>query len=182
MKDTTGVWTHIIAITLVLIGAINWLIIGLGYSNLVTRMVSVDIAKILYVIIGLAGLYLLFRRNTFLPFLGHMAFPGYALKTSTPEQANLKIKVRAHKDAIKVVYWGAKPDNTIDYIPDPFTAYKGSSNVGVVNVDNDNTATLYFVCPQEYKVNGHVLHKHIHYRSVFDNGMLSPVQTVFVEC
>jgi uncharacterized membrane protein YuzA (DUF378 family) len=183
MKGTTRVWSHILAISFVLIGAINWLVIGLGYSNVVTRLVSQNSARIVYIIIGLSGLYFIFNRDTFLPFLGHMAFPGYALKVSTPENANLKVKVRAHKDAIKIVYWGANPDEPGDHIiKNPIKAYKDSDNVGVVDVGNDGTATLYFICPQQYKVGRHVLSKHIHYRSVFDNGMMSPVETVYIDC
>ncbi|MHC2180560.1 uncharacterized membrane protein YuzA (DUF378 family) [Paenibacillus sp. PvR052] len=60
-----------IALTLVIIGALNWLLVGLFEWDLVTAMLGGDvhressgISRIVYTLVGLAGLYcigLLFR-------------------------------------------------------------------------------------------------------------------------
>lgn len=53
-------WTlAVIALILVIIGAINWLLIGLFNFNLVSAMFGErsGLSKAIYVIVGLAGIY-----------------------------------------------------------------------------------------------------------------------------
>ena len=58
-----------IALTLVIIGAINWGLIGFFRFNLVSLIFGdmTVLARIIYALVGLSGLYLL----TFYKFLGH---------------------------------------------------------------------------------------------------------------
>lgn len=58
-----------IALTLVIIGAINWGLIGFFRFNLVSLLFGdmTVLARIIYALVGLSGLYLL----TFYKFLGH---------------------------------------------------------------------------------------------------------------
>ncbi|WP_159882890.1 DUF378 domain-containing protein [Paenibacillus puerhi] len=61
------------ALTLVIIGALNWLLVGLFQWDLVTALLGGDVhrassglSRIVYTLVGLAGLYcigLLFRDN-----------------------------------------------------------------------------------------------------------------------
>lgn len=170
---------HMIAMIIVLIGSLNWLIIGFGYSNTISYIFS-KYDKFIYILIGISALYLLFNRDTYLPFLGWSAFPGHTLQVSSSDKANLSIRVPAYENAVKVVYWAANPGKKI--INNPITAYTDTSNFGVSEVEQDGTAILYFQCPQQYKVCGHTLDKHIHYRSIMNDGMLSPVETVNIHC
>lgn len=48
-----------IALTLVIIGALNWLLVGLFQFNLVDTLFGVEsvISRIVYVLVGIAGLW-----------------------------------------------------------------------------------------------------------------------------
>lgn len=48
-----------IALTLVIIGALNWLLVGLIDFNLVDKLFGVGsiLSKIIYIIVGIAGLW-----------------------------------------------------------------------------------------------------------------------------
>ncbi|NDC95524.1 hypothetical protein EB077_09490, partial [bacterium] len=143
--------------------------------NLVRRIPP----KLAFISIGLVGLYLSSNRNAYLPFLGKSVYPRELIKPSYPVDANLKIIINTDKGATRVVYWAASP--SLEIGEDPWTAYKNSKNVGVAEVVN-NQATLNFLCPQKYKVYGRVLDKHIHYRFVYSDDMLSEVKTIKVAC
>jgi hypothetical protein len=55
------IWIDIIALTLVIIGALNWGLVGLFDFNLVrTLFSSVGLQKLIYVIVGIAGIYGMF--------------------------------------------------------------------------------------------------------------------------
>ena len=61
----------IIAIVLVIIGALNWGWLGLTSRNLITSLNNATIKnrtleRIIYIIVGIAGLYVLFKIGTFL--------------------------------------------------------------------------------------------------------------------
>ena len=57
------------AITLVVIGAINWALVGLFNFNLVAAIFGPlsAISRIVYVLVGLSGLYLLFAATQLRP-------------------------------------------------------------------------------------------------------------------
>lgn len=50
---------HYIALTLVIIGALNWLLVGLINFNLVDTLFGVGsiLSKIIYIIVGIAGVW-----------------------------------------------------------------------------------------------------------------------------
>lgn len=50
---------HCIALTLVIIGALNWLLVGLIDFNLVDTLFGVGsvLSKIIYIIVGIAGIW-----------------------------------------------------------------------------------------------------------------------------
>gem|GEM_PF-659942 len=59
MKSTA--WLHVVAFTLVVIGAINWGLVGLLNVNLVEMVFGVSmLTQLVYVLVGLSGLYLVF--------------------------------------------------------------------------------------------------------------------------
>ncbi|NBP66079.1 MAG: hypothetical protein EBU66_15635 [Bacteroidetes bacterium] len=166
---------HIVLITIILLFTLY---------NAVSIMMDSEsfICKILALIAFLIALWLMFQRDTYLPFLGRMALPSSVIKDTTfPINSNVDISIPFNvKDGTKVVYWGAKPSkNTIS---NPMKAYGDFSNAGVTTVFGGK-AQVRFNCPSKYTVGiGKTLNRHIHYRFMYNNGMMSPVMTKFVNC
>ena len=51
---------NIIALSLIIVGALNWLLVGIFSWNLVTWIFGVGVfTRIIYVIVGLAGIWML---------------------------------------------------------------------------------------------------------------------------
>jgi uncharacterized membrane protein YuzA (DUF378 family) len=178
------VWLHIVTISLVLIGALNWGAIGIFNYNFVNKIFK-GFSLYIYVLVGLAALHLAIKRDTYLSFLGWMAFPVSLLKVSKPANSNVQVNVDADPDVIKVVYWASNPSKHDEVVETPQKAYENNENVGVSEVVNGK-ATLHFLCPSKYNVGYSVfertLEKHVHYRFVYVNGWLSDVRTLNVNC
>lgn len=139
--------------------------------------------KLVALVTFVAGLVLLLQRDTFLPFLGRMALPPTVLKDAVyPPHSNSEVDLSFNvPDGTKVVYWGAKPSNTV--VPNPWDAYGDFTNAGVAIVVGGR-ATLRFACPSKYQVGSfrRTLNRHIHYRICDERGMIGSVQTRFVKC
>lgn len=135
----------------------------------------------LVTVVALAGaVYLGFNRDFYMPFLGPAAMPPSLLKLGTPPDATVSVSVDAPGKATHVMYWAATPSSMPN--EDPMAAYRGFKNSGVVEVAGGR-ATLRIACPGTYKVGwGRMLPKHLHYRYVFANGMMSAVKTANVTC
>lgn len=172
------VWLYMIAMILVLLGGVNWLSIGLEYPDLVKTVIPKPLVNSVYILVGLASIYLLFSRDTYLPFLGYSAVPSNVFQVSMPKDANIKVNVPVEYGASKVVYWATMSG---DVVSTPEEGYRGTRNVGVAEITGD-TVELNLMCPRKYKVWGKILPKHVHYRFIMDTGILSPVKTAKVEC
>uniref|UniRef100_A0A6C0EC42 DUF378 domain-containing protein n=1 Tax=viral metagenome TaxID=1070528 RepID=A0A6C0EC42_9ZZZZ len=174
---------YMLAMFLVVVGALNWGSVGALKVDLVQKLLgNGDLAKLVYLLVGIAAIYLLSDvRNLYLPFLGETVMPVKVFAESTPAGANVTTEVDA-ENAVKVVYWASMPKSS-DKLTGPQEAYGDFSNSGVVAVVNGK-AKLSILCPQEYKVGvtDKKLNKHVHYRLVNANGMLSEVKTKTVEC
>ena len=133
-------------------------------------------------IIAVAG-YMIFKKDTFLPFLGISFLPNtLIIGEKVPQGANIEyvLDMKGYENGTRVVYWAANKTDKI--IEDPFEAYKDYHNAGVAIVSNDKAVIKVF-CPDKYKVHGNVLDKHFHYRIVFkDTGLMSPVMTAKLNC
>jgi uncharacterized membrane protein YuzA (DUF378 family) len=140
------------------------------------------IIRFIYVVFGLASLYLLVVNPlyTFLPFLDKTVLPPSLLLLSEQADTNTQIKVYA-PGAIKVAYWAAKEDKN-EIIDNPYDAYSSYENVGVALV-KDEYATLKLKCPSKYKVVNStlLLPQHVHFRMIYENGVLSEVKTMNLE-
>jgi uncharacterized membrane protein YuzA (DUF378 family) len=140
------------------------------------------IIRVIYLLFGIAALYLVaFTPSyTFLPFLDKTVLPPSLLLLSEQANTNAEVKVEA-PNAVKVVYWAAQGD-TNKIIDDPYKAYNAYENVGVAAVKND-VATLKLKCPTKYKVGSPktTLPRHVHFRLVYENGVLSEVKTLNLE-
>jgi uncharacterized membrane protein YuzA (DUF378 family) len=168
---------HMIAIFFVLIGSLNLGFTGLKDIDVIKSLFPLY-AKYVFIFIGVCGLSLLFKRSTYLPFLGECVFPINVLDVSHPENANITLNVPISNEYEKVIYWAANNDSD-----NPKDAYSSTDNVGVSEVKDGNTI-LHFRCPKEYKVGlfSRKLKKHIHYRGINKNNMMGKVETDFVEC
>lgn len=176
---------YLLASVLVAIGAINWGLIGLFGLDLVKKtdeytFKSKKFVNVVYLLVGIAGLYLAVNRDFYLPFLGKAVLPPSVLKdTNKPVDQFCKLVKVDAKDAVKVVYWAADPGNEVGSSPQE--AYGEFMNSGVADVQNGE-AVLVIHCPQTYKVKkfgiyNKELSKHVHYRLVNKNGMMSEVKT-----
>ena len=92
MKDT---WIFILAKALVLVGSLNWLSIGAFNTNLVQVSFLKSIEHFIYVLVGLSALFLMFRRDFYLPFLGPTVFPQGVLVDKHPTDSTETVTVPA---------------------------------------------------------------------------------------
>lgn len=146
------------------------------------------ILRIFVILIISSAIYLLLKKDTFLPFLGMTYLPNNLLVDEKfPQGANLNyvLDMKDYADGTRIIYWAAnKTDKIID---DPFEAYKDFHNVGISKVINGK-ATIRIFCPDKYKVRHFGVHtslldKHFHYRIIFrDSGLMSPVMTTKINC
>lgn len=135
----------------------------------------------LIVLVSLVGaVYLGMNRDFYLPFLGPTVVPTSVLKVGVPADASVSISIDAPSNATHVVYWAAGPSTAP--ANNPMDAYRGFKNAGIVEVAG-NRATLRLACPGTYKIGwGRLLPRHVHYRYVFNNGVMSAVKTASVKC
>ena len=130
---------------------------------------SVNTVSILtLVIVGILAL----DRTTWLTFLGETVMPISVFKPSIPSRARHHIEVIAPPRARRVVYWASNAANARH----PSDAYAGFTNAGVTDIV-DGVAVMNVRMPYEYSIRGRRIPKHIHYRFVYPDGMLSDVMT-----
>jgi hypothetical protein len=170
-------YIYVIAICLVLVASLK-----AGYYGICSKTKMATIKRVFLLLVGASALYLLFAPNvrTFLPFLGKTVFPPSLLLLSEQADTNVTVVVNA-PGAVKVAYWAAHADEGM-VESNPFDAYDNYENIGVAAVSNDK-ATLKLKCPTEYKVKKGMikLPRHVHYRLIYDNGVISEVLTAKLE-
>jgi hypothetical protein len=174
---------HMLAIILLIIGGLNFGFSLLNY-NLVQKIAQFthwSVEPLISCLIFSSALYLMFNRNTYLPFLGEMAYPCDSLAKRVPDNANTTVNITVKPNS-NIIYWASETSN--GYLQDPNKAYDGYDNYGVIRSNNDGVAELKFRYPQEYVVPGMFgkkkLNKHVHYRYCLGNGLLSEIVTVFI--
>jgi hypothetical protein len=140
-------------------------------------------SKLVSLVVFVMIIWVMFRRDTYLPFLGYAAYPmslipNEHVPVGATKEALLPIEA---PDGTRVIYWGAKPADEVQ--SNPITAYGDYSNAGVATIKNKEVV-LRFACPAEYKVGyGKRLRRHIHYRLCCDRvGLIGPVETAWVTC
>jgi hypothetical protein len=142
--------------------------------------------KLWYIVIGLITIWVAFKRETYLPFLGECVLPQTVLKSGSNVVGDKMVEVDVAAPGVdQIVWWASKPSDSPTPNPDVWKAYDDYMNSGVVNVVN-GVAKISFLCPQEYTVQKTFmkkhLKKHIHFREVGKNGMLGAIKTVYVDC
>ena len=170
---------HIITIIIVLLGALNTSanLFDMNFVKELGNYTNKNVSTIIYVLIGLSVIYILFDRNTYLPFLGQSVFPCHALTEKVPVGANTKVTVKTTPNT-KIVYWAANSGNNTDV--NYKEAYNTYENSGVTISDNLGVAVMRVRRPSGYNVRLSKLDPHVHYRQFINMNMLDEVKTVFL--
>lgn len=187
--------THFVLVALVVVGAVNWGLHAFGYnavdalSNFVNSLLKMDLQlnKIIYVVVALAGIMLAIKRTSWLPFLGKSVLPSSLVPLYNNTNANKKIVITTKPNS-KIAYWAAYNksngqdnglDNGLDTEQDVVTAYADYLNSGVVMSDNNGSAVLSIKEGAGYVVpSGKTISRHVHYRIIEPDAMMGPVNTV----
>jgi hypothetical protein len=167
--DTTDKWLYLLAMIALVASAL------LGFFVYTRRNTA---ALVLAVLAFLAALYIGFRRDAYLPFLGESVVPCSLLKVQTPEHADASVTVSDLEPGAKVLYWAAEPATEgLAKIKTWDRAYLDFANAGVARVDQSGRVILRVRKPQTYTVPvmGR-LEAHVHWRICKNGGMLGPVQ------
>jgi hypothetical protein len=178
---------HMMAIIFLIIGGLNSGLILLNYNlfNDIGRITHPNFEILLYGLCFASAIYIMFDRNTYLPFLGEMAYPCDSLVSHIPDKSDTSVSISVPPKSV-IVYWASETANqNLKDLPDPRTAYHKYENTGVVIADEKGNAELKFRNPQSYVVPSMFgqkkLENHVHYRYCIGNGMLSPIYTVFLD-
>lgn len=139
------------------------------------------------ILIGVCGLLVATRIESYLPFLGEAVIPyGALVPTTAPTDSNVSITLKNLDARARVVFWAAKPRTTPNEF---FTSWQDAYsdfNGGVVEADDHGVATIKFKCPSSYTVSygsRTVLNPHLHYRVVNRGSLMaSNVKTISVDC
>ena len=171
-------YTHIFYITTVLIFVIYYSVSMLldGSKHIVVKFASI--------IALFCAIMLSIQRNTYLPFLGKTVLPPILFQNEiSPRSGNetLTLNFQNVEDGTILIYWGALSSGEDKSSPE--IAYGDFSNTGVTTIRN-NRADVYFNCPDAYNVGifNKKINKHIHYRMMSSNGIMSQVFTKYVKC
>ncbi len=193
LERTTKVYLFYLCAILLVIGGLNWGLVGAFNVNLVKKINELTFNSILfenliYIIVGIAAIYIGTNRNFYLPFLGDTVIATSLLKNQEAlPNSNVTIQVDG-EGAENVIFWAAMPMTDLvenEHLNKWDVAYGSFQNAGLARVINGK-ATLQFACPQKYCVNKFgmkkVIDKHVHYRLVYADGWISEVKTVMVNC
>ena len=181
-KQISSLYLDIYSKKFLVFGAINYFILALFNFNFIEYLgekFNNTISFIIYILIGLAGLFQITRRDFYLAFLDKTVYPCGNLVEKKPEDATIKKTIKTAPN-INVIYWAAEYDDEI--FKDPYVAYDKYANSGVVKSDSDGNAVLEFRKPQGYNVpyKSKRINPHVHYRECFYNGMLDSVKTLYL--
>ena len=131
--------------------------------------------------IGVSAIYLLLRRETYLPFLGRAVYPCGSLTEKSPLNADTTVRIRTAPNT-NVIYWAAESKAASAVIDNPWDAYDQYANTGVARSDANGVAVLKVRKPAQYKTPGvfaRTLPVHVHYRICKGGGgMLGRVENV----
>lgn len=170
-----------VAMVLILVGALNWLLIGATGLNAVESLLGKTLSRFIYILVGIAAVSIMFNRDTYLPFLGETVLPCTTIPERAPPGATKELRVPAPPGS-KILYWAAEPAlEELKQIQDWQQAYQKYENAGVTTTDNTGVAILKVRNPQPYVVpfKGRI-EPHVHFRICDGSGMLGRIKTVFV--
>ena len=169
-----------------------YILIILAAGMLVAKkLMIIDLFKLipgifyLYIMISVAVIYFLFKRNYYLPFLGRTVYPcnkKEEIKIPSIEgkgKPESKKTVQTPYPNTSIIYWAAWPGKKKKKTPK--NAYKKFENSGIARSDKKGKVTFEYYKPVGYSVNRLGFEKelkpHIHYRACLGNGLLSQIET-----
>jgi uncharacterized membrane protein YuzA (DUF378 family) len=185
-----GVWSETyvrkllfkVAMGLLIIGGLNWLLVGIFDFNIVYAIFGKSFfASLIYILVGVSAIAVMCDRDTYLPFLGPMVAPCSVLENRDPPGATKEVKVVVTPNT-KVIYWAAEPaSNKLEKINSWKQAYLDYQNAGVATSNGEGVAILKIRDPQSYRVpfKGE-LAPHVHYRVCGEAGWMGRINTVFL--
>lgn len=153
--------------------------------NLINMNTKKIYSKLSGIILLMIGIYWMFNRDYYLPFLGKCAMPPSLIKEVPMVNVDTKIPVKLTKlpPNTQIMYWASLPGETID---EPLKAYGNYKNSGITMSNNLGEAFARIDCPSNYSVGlmKFKLTKHVHYRYALPEypGIYSAVYTANVEC
>ena len=170
---------------LLVAGALAWFFVGLGgpRANPVAILLGRDsfLARLVYILVGLAAVAVVFQRDFYLPFLGPTLAPCAALEDRAPPGATMEVEIQAEPGA-KVLYWASEPaSESLKNLQTWKEAYARYENAGVATADFYGKALLRVRQPQPYTVpfKGR-LDPHVHYRVCAPAGWMGRVETAWI--
>lgn len=172
---------EIFTLLFIVIGALNWGLIGLFDFNIVGFIAKYTVSwieKFVYLLVGVSALVHIMSRNYYLSFLGESVFPCTSMIEKVPDNADVEVQIQTTPNS-NIIYWAAETNNEVS--ENPWIAYAEYSNAGVTRSDVNGVAKLKFRKPGSYKVSHGLktLTPHVHYRVCEFPGMLSEVKTIF---
>ncbi len=175
-------WAHIVAMFLLVVGGLNWGFVAVfGVRGDIFRHLGAIGRAIAHALVAVAALWVAFRRDTYLPFLGETVMPCSVLMDRVPDHADKEVHVDGLTPGAKVIFWAAEPATEgLARIRTWQQAYLDYANAGVATVDGDGHAVFHVRKPAGYTIpGGRGLTAHVHWRvcGAGPDGMLGPVQT-----
>jgi uncharacterized membrane protein YuzA (DUF378 family) len=172
-----------IAMVLLIVGGLNWLMVGLLDVDIVEAVFGRGVvSSLIYVLVGVSAVAIMFNRDTYLPFLGKTLAPCAAFVDRVPAGATRDVTVKVEPFA-KVLYWASEPSTSgIEKIVSWKKAYGQYENAGVATADANGIVVLKVREPQPYAVpwKGE-LKTHVHYRVCdLKRGFMERVETVWL--
>ena len=161
MQDKRTQGLHIFLVILVLLGAITWGGIGLFNFNLLHELLlkNTFAKKIVYTLIGIAGLYLALLRTTYYPTSGECTFPTHLLNHCRTDKEGKNITIMTKYPNSNILYW-------VDTAGD-------LSNSGTAKSDPRGLVEIIIAQPDNYPIP-----RQAQYRAVLSSGKLSQIEQV----
>lgn len=194
MNYKQSIYLHILTIFFVLLGSLETAstnLMGFSFLNLINND---SIKTGLVVVIGLSVLYHIFNKYTFLPFLNYNVLPYSVLKTGPNNKSiednsliSVNIDIPSDNSYTHIIYWASNETNKeTTILPMWDLAYGEFTNSGVELVNGKPKVTINVECPTSYRVPSlfkkKVIPKHVHYRFVSKDGMMSKIYTKYIKC
>jgi len=171
----------LVSIGLLVASALNWFFLAIFDVNALETLFGTTIARVLYILVGIAAISIMFFRDSYLPFLGPMVAPCSVLQNREPPGATKSVKILVPANR-KVVYWAAEPaSENLKSVKTALEAYQKYENAGVTTANADGVAILKVRDPQSYTVPFMgKLESHVHYRVCGDSGFMGRVNTAYI--
>jgi uncharacterized membrane protein YuzA (DUF378 family) len=188
MKEIVKINLYRLLFSLVIIGALNWGLVGVfdfdlvkSFGNLFGPNAGDMISRFIYIVVAMSALVLVVQRDSRLPFLGHTVMPQPMTDYKPSGELITKTIKNLPKNA-KVIYWAAQSSDKV--VENPTEAYGDYSNQGVTTTDEKGVAIFQVRKPAAYNIPSYYnpfigkLEPHIHYRYWTSAGMASRIYTI----